>query len=88
MANPQDILRRTARKLAPMVLVSLGIFACIELFAWLTYGLASAGKVELASLEQITPPVRHPTEAAALHSIGEWPADRIVNMKGVGDWAW
>ena len=22
-----------------------------------------------------------------LHS-GEWPADRIVNMKGVGDWAW
>jgi len=76
MVNPQDILRRIARKLAPLVLVSLGIFACIELFAWLTYALASADKVDLASLAQITPPVRHPTEAGALHSIAEWPADR------------
>ncbi|MBT7859325.1 MAG: ABC transporter substrate-binding protein [Gemmatimonadetes bacterium] len=76
MNDLKDTLRRTARALAPPAPVCLAMFICIELFAWLTYELADADQVVLEDLAQITPPERHPTEAAALHSIAEWPADR------------
>ena len=48
----------------------------VELLSHLTFSLAGAGDIDLAALEGIEAPDRHPAEAKAVHEVAEWPADK------------
>ncbi len=68
-------LRRAFRgPVAKLLLVTGGLALCVEVFASITWVLSGAGSVDLAALESVRAPERHPTQAKALHAVGEWDA--------------
>ena len=69
------VLKRAIRSpAAKLVLVMGGLAMCVEVFASITWVLSGAGSVNLKALESVDAPERHPTQAKALHAVGEWDA--------------
>lgn len=81
-------LRRAARgPAAKMFLVMAALVVCVEVFASITWALSGAGSVDLAALESVQVPDRHPTQARALHTISEWHPDRKRHFQESPRWA-
>jgi peptide/nickel transport system substrate-binding protein len=81
-------LRRVVRSpVARLVAVLVALVLCVEVFASITWILSGAGSVDLAALEFVPAPERHPTRAKALHAVGEWPADRERRFQEAPQWA-
>jgi hypothetical protein len=79
--------RMSCHPAARLLLVLVGMIACVEVFASITWRLADAGSVDLAALANIEAPERRPTKEQALHSVSEWPASRGRRFQQAPQWA-
>ena len=82
------VLKRAIRSpAAKLVLVMGGLAMCVEVFASITWILSDAGSVDLKALESVDAPERHPTQAKALHAVGEWDAGSGLTFQEAPLWA-
>ena len=82
------VLRRAAQSsVARIGVVIVGMVLCVEVFASITWVLSGAGSVDLASLDSVQAPERHPTQAKVLHAVSEWQADAGTAFQEAPQWA-
>ncbi len=58
----------------------------VELLSYLTFSLAGTDDIELAILETIEAPNRHPVEPKALHEVAEWPPEKGRDFAQAPHW--
>ena len=66
--------------------IFLGVLLMVEFFGTLTFFLGKTAIVDLAQLEAILAPERHPLGPKALHGIAEWPLDRGPSFQQAPYW--